>query len=208
MRFMTAAVATALLTPAVSLADIAYDNLTGREPVTWWGSDLEVAQDIRLAPGSGLALTGYSMSFANWSGGVDEGSITMSLYADDAGRPGALVVGETFDYSLEPGEGRVYTIEIDRVEAPSESLWAAWRVQGVGHAETGVLGGGLPFIGSTTNRVFMLFGGESEWRDWGAQGEHSFHFRVTTVPAPGLVGAFPLWFVARRRRRAIQSQRA
>lgn len=189
------------LTASIATADIAYDNLTNIPYQGGYATGrTETAQPLRLAPGAGLVLTELSMEFRNaTSNNQESGTIRMSVYADADGMPGAVLAQETFDYQLDRGTSRVYSIDIDEVVAPNRRVWAAWRMDpGI---RTIVVCGGEPDVGSTSNRLFYRSDGVGEWLDGGFWNQDPFHIQITTVPAPGVLVLMAPGLLGGRRRR-------
>lgn len=189
------------LTASIATADIAYDNLTNQP---YDGSlifgQTEVAQQLRLAPGAGLLLTGLAIEFRNpTANAADGGEITMAIYDDANGAPGTLLASETFDFRLERETTRIYSIDIAEVEAASRRIWASWYVYR--GSRTGVNFGGEPFEGSTSNRYFSRLHGLGDWTNEGVWYRDPFHMQVTTVPAPGVLALMAPGLLGWRRRR-------
>jgi hypothetical protein len=182
---------------------VVYDAITTNNWHSSFFVEDEFADDTTLSTGAGTLIRQVEVGVLRNGGfpGTYNGTMTVRLWADAGGVPGAFLGSATAPVSLSDNVPHIIAAQFAGVTATTGTIWT-----GVLFSFTTQLGAGIvqgttvPSVGSSTNLMARHYPDSS----WGVTAGPNFTnwIRIDTVPAPGgaLVLGAGAALLGRRRR--------
>lgn len=183
---LAAGVSVVVFSASSAAADIIYDNITAN---TWHSSifsEDEFADDTTLASGAGAAIGQVEIGVLRNPGlaGAYSGTMTVRLWADAGGAPGAFLGSSSVPIVLGDDVPHIVAAPFAGVAATTATIWTGVQFSFVTQLGAGIVEGlASPSVGSSTGLRARHYPDNS----WGVvdEGSSNEFIRIATVPAPG-----------------------
>lgn len=191
-------------------AGIGYDNLTGNTiEFSVHGDGYELADDTTLDPSFGLTITSVSLLVRNpFTQGDYAGNLRVRVYSGSATEPGVELGTAQIPVLVAEGATQTFTVPFTGLTVPGVEIWTSFEFLNPASPLPGLISGGEPSVGSSTNRTAYRPQGTGPWTQ-STTLQNPFAIRIETVPAPSgltVLGAAGLGFARRRRPGQMQAK--
>lgn len=186
---------------APASADIVYDNISANNWQSSLFSEDEYADDTTLSTGAGTIIRQVEIGVLRNPAlaGPYSGTMTVRLWADAGGTPGALLGTSSVPLTLTDNVPHIIAASFNSVVAPGATIWT-----GVQFTFTTQLGAGIvegiaaPSVGSSTSLRARHYPDLT----WGVSsvGNSNEFIRINTVPSPSGLAMLGLALAAAARR--------
>ena len=206
MRRRLIAALSLALSPA-ALADVIYDNITANSWHSSIFSEDEFADDTTLASGAGSAIGQVEIGVLRNPAlaGPYSGTMTVRLWADAGGTPGALLGSASVPIVLTDNVPHIIAAAFPGTIATTATIWTGIQFTFVTQLGAGIVEGTVaPSVGSSSGLRARHYPDNT----WGISsvGASNQFTRISTVPAPSALALLGLGtLVAARRRRLTPS---